>query len=439
MLAPLLLLVTLFAAQPAAASLERTAAPELAAAAQLANAPLLERTLMLEEAPASEIRFELFEGNELAAAASESSSAPGFHPLAAVSLLSKDGAEAPLVSADELRFQKTRIGVFDFLGTNLIGVQTGVTLNLQWGCGDFGCRFSEGIGIWLSEDPLGDRDSVNLYGFVGMRPHEKTDPLGLEGGPSTPQVGWLYKVEGELAGVRVSYVGSTVQELRARFSRHQWEQLMQAGTTRIERTPVFGQPNVAASRSGTLRGAQSEVVRGPEQRLLDNTRAEMEQANGELSPGGRPGRVLNKINAAREPGTLIERHGVTTGKAETVKVPGGGWLLPGLFFLQIGVDSYSNAMAQKEARYGMAPYGLMDEGGEFTVSEKENCLVCRNQFYKVYASGSRSGQQVEISRDEAMKLKREGEALWGTLDWKRDFVPGVLNRELPASPAERIY
>ncbi len=34
-------------------------------------------------------------------------------------------------------------------------------------------------GSWLSQDPLGDRDSPNLYGFVGVRPHEKTDPLGL--------------------------------------------------------------------------------------------------------------------------------------------------------------------------------------------------------------------------------------------------------------------
>ncbi|HEY3351090.1 MAG TPA: RHS repeat-associated core domain-containing protein [Thermoanaerobaculia bacterium] len=34
-------------------------------------------------------------------------------------------------------------------------------------------------GVWLSQDPLGDRDSPNLYGFVGARPHEKTDPLGL--------------------------------------------------------------------------------------------------------------------------------------------------------------------------------------------------------------------------------------------------------------------
>ncbi|MBK9064832.1 MAG: hypothetical protein IPL89_16835 [Acidobacteria bacterium] len=34
-------------------------------------------------------------------------------------------------------------------------------------------------GVWLSQDPMEDRDSPNLYGFVGGRPHEKTDPLGL--------------------------------------------------------------------------------------------------------------------------------------------------------------------------------------------------------------------------------------------------------------------
>ncbi|MCL4806706.1 MAG: hypothetical protein KJ062_02755 [Thermoanaerobaculia bacterium] len=33
---------------------------------------------------------------------------------------------------------------------------------------------------WLSEDPLEDVDSPNLYGYVAGRPHEATDPWGLE-------------------------------------------------------------------------------------------------------------------------------------------------------------------------------------------------------------------------------------------------------------------
>ena len=41
-------------------------------------------------------------------------------------------------------------------------------------------------GVWLSQDPLEDRDSPNLYGFVGARPHELTDPLGLAGGQPAP-------------------------------------------------------------------------------------------------------------------------------------------------------------------------------------------------------------------------------------------------------------
>jgi hypothetical protein len=39
--------------------------------------------------------------------------------------------------------------------------------------------YDPGSGMWLSQDPMGDKDSPNLYGFVGGRPQEKTDPLGL--------------------------------------------------------------------------------------------------------------------------------------------------------------------------------------------------------------------------------------------------------------------
>ena len=40
---------------------------------------------------------------------------------------------------------------------------------------------------WLSTDPLEDRDSPNLYGFVGMKPHMGTDPLGLQEGMDTSE------------------------------------------------------------------------------------------------------------------------------------------------------------------------------------------------------------------------------------------------------------
>ncbi|MGZ5428536.1 MAG: hypothetical protein ACXWFS_05960 [Thermoanaerobaculia bacterium] len=167
-------LAALFLAPLAEASLTRPGSPILEAPAPAITLP----------APAPEpSEFSLFVGDELTrdlGAPRASAEAGRFHPLAAVSLLSKDGAEAPLVSADPSRFPKTRIGVFDFLGSRIIGVERELSLELQWGSGRFGLKTSEGIGIWLSQDPAGDKDSPNLYGFVGGRPHERTDPLGLQ-------------------------------------------------------------------------------------------------------------------------------------------------------------------------------------------------------------------------------------------------------------------
>jgi hypothetical protein len=80
---------------------------------------------------------------------------------------------------DEASYPKTRYPVFGLLGTPILGELRGVSLELHWRSASFSCGFASGTVGWLSQDPMGDRDSVNLYGFVGMRPHEATDPLGL--------------------------------------------------------------------------------------------------------------------------------------------------------------------------------------------------------------------------------------------------------------------
>lgn len=163
-------LAALFLAPLADASLTRLSSPAIETPAS---------TLATPAAAPEPSEFSLFDGTEIARAAAESERAPSFHPLAAVSLLSKDGAEAPLVSVDELIYPKTRYRVFGLLGTPILGVERGLSLELRWGCADFSCGLASGTVGWLSQDPLGDKDSPNLYGFVGMRPHEKTDPLGL--------------------------------------------------------------------------------------------------------------------------------------------------------------------------------------------------------------------------------------------------------------------
>ena len=162
-------LAALFLAPIADASLSRASATERAI-----EAPVLTLT-----APAPEpSEFSLFEGDELTAAAAESKREPSFHPLAAVSLLD-ERVQRDLATPLESSYPKTRYRFFDFLGAPLVGVQRGVSLELRWGCADFSCGLSSGTVGWLSQDPMGDVDSPNLYSFVGMRPHEKTDPLGL--------------------------------------------------------------------------------------------------------------------------------------------------------------------------------------------------------------------------------------------------------------------
>jgi hypothetical protein len=80
---------------------------------------------------------------------------------------------------DEASYPKTRYRVFGLLGTPILGELRGVSLELHWRSASFSCELASGTVGWLSEDPLEDRDSPNLYGYVGARPHEKTDPLGL--------------------------------------------------------------------------------------------------------------------------------------------------------------------------------------------------------------------------------------------------------------------
>lgn len=287
--------------------------------------------------------------------------------------------------------------------------------------------YDPGIGIWLSQDPLGDVDSPNLYGFVAGRPHERTDPLGLAGEiPEPAQVGWTYRITGVVDGGRVAYVGSTVQELKDRLGRHKWNQLMRSSTTKVEMMPQYANVNVGASRSGTLRGAKSEAVRGPEQKIMDETRAQIEKANSELGPGEKPGRMLNEIRAAKEPKTLIERHGVKTGETSVLKAPGSSLILPSLFILTTATSAYNMT---KEQKFSWRTYTLTDEFGEFTLEQEEYCFSCSQ--YKIYVSGKRKGQREGVTAEEFRRLRREAEALWGTVDWKLDFVPGALNRELP--------
>jgi hypothetical protein len=165
----LVALAAFFLAPLAEASLPRTSAPATEASAPAIVSPD-------PEPPA----FSLFAGPELTAAAAPTGRAPSFLPLAAVSLLD-ERLQTELAARLEPSYPKTRYRVFEFLGAPILGVERGVSLELDWGCASFSCELLSGTVGWLSEDPLDDTDSPNVYGFVAMRPHEMTDPLGLQG------------------------------------------------------------------------------------------------------------------------------------------------------------------------------------------------------------------------------------------------------------------
>ncbi len=160
-------LAALFLAPIAEASLSRSSTPARGAPAITLASPASEPS-----------EFSLFEGDELTAATAESEGSPSFHPLAAVSLLD-EREQRELATPLETSYPKTRYRVFDFLGAPLLGIERGVSLELHWGCASFSCGFASGTVGFLTEDPLDDIDSPNVYGFVAGRPHEFTDPEGL--------------------------------------------------------------------------------------------------------------------------------------------------------------------------------------------------------------------------------------------------------------------
>jgi hypothetical protein len=93
------------------------------------------------------------------------------------------------------------------------------------------------------------------------------------------------------------------------------------------------------------------------------------------------------------------------------------------------LDSFLMYREAKLAQMHWAPYVLEDEGGFFILQCRTSLFS--SECFKKYADGELAGQQVELTPSEFRDLRDEAEALWGTTDWKGDFVPGLLLRELP--------
>jgi hypothetical protein len=244
-----------------------------------------------------------------------------------------------------------------------------------------------------------------------------------------PRVGWVYKLEGHLDGQSVVYVGSATDLKQRLTSDHKWARLLRQSSTKVYAMEVFAELNVQASNRQTLLSARIEALRAAEQRALDQAREQVERANRSRASGEKGTKILNEVNASTDAARWEARHKVTTSNRwQVVEGRVAGATAKAVAAVTL-LDAYLMYRDSKLSQYVMAPYVLGDEQGFFTLDQSSSLLASR--YYKAYLSGDIAGERVEISDSEFRGLKEEAEALWGTTDWKGDFVPGLLNRELP--------
>lgn len=245
-------------------------------------------------------------------------------------------------------------------------------------------------------------------------------------------IGNVYHIEGKIDGKPVQYTGSTAQELQARFSRHQWGQLLADPETTVTAYEVLADPRPDLTERGTARSAINQALRA------------VEEAHRARVAGTGP-LELNGIRAAtpEHAREWAERHSVSVSAGRVVDRMGnrvGGVLDP----VGTALDAAQFARDQRIAAQGVAiaPVTLQDELGRFTVSKKQGPLLglFGNEYSKTYVQGPHAGQQVAIDRDRYSFYEREAKALYGYMDWKGDFQPGLLNRTLQEIPrAATVY
>jgi hypothetical protein len=277
-------------------------------------------------------------------------------------------------------------------------------------------------------------------------------------------VGHVYIVRGvdSATGEAVSYTGSTIQDLRKRLGTHKWRQLIKAESTTIDIRRVDAEVDVKASGRGTMRSAKMEAARSAEEAVRRNVAKE-------------PSRPLNEVRAAKgkHMEAWAERHNVRVAKPTPYKVAGGtrrsgpgapastvtesstvaevasepvarrapaaprsprGGVKPKLggtaagFLGLVLYDAFKMAREQELEKYVSGPMILEDEGGAFTF---RGGGLFSPTFEKEYIAGESAGTVEPIDKKEFYELKEEHESLWGRVDWKGDFVPGKLRKELP--------
>ncbi len=255
-------------------------------------------------------------------------------------------------------------------------------------------------------------DGTNLYVYVSNNPLVLFDPDGR-----APQVvGRIYVIEGTLGGKSAVYVGSTAQELRKRFSAHTWKKLIQAKNTKVTVYEVGADIQPSMTRTKTVRAAVNQALRAVEQKVLTKVRK------------GKAARILNRARAGlpKNVKRWIKTHSPKLHKPSVAKLRGGTLKAAGGVLILL--DILKMARQIKANKYSQGPAVLAGEGGEFTVDYELGPLsgLWGNKYYENYISGPLSGKRLEISKEKFEEHRKEARALYGYIDWKGDFVPGLI-------------
>ena len=249
-----------------------------------------------------------------------------------------------------------------------------------------------------------------------------------------PHIGYIYRVEGYLNGQRVVYIGSAASIKTRLVKGHEWHRLLTQESTTVYVKKVYGTPDIAASGRGTPLSATREALRSMEEPELKKAEKRAEKENRKRKPGQKRTRVLNVDRAAREPHVWQKRHQTSRQiRWRRIKRPGSGIRLGAVSGGLLLLDVYRMYRDDKMSRYVMAPYVLEDEHGAFTLFYDRGILggLFSSSYYKRYIAGQYKGRKIQVSDSEFEALRDEAEALWGTVDWWGDFVPGLLQPELP--------
>lgn len=159
-----------------------------------------------------------------------------------------------LVDVEALRgspesYPETRIRAFAFLGSTLIGVSRGVSLDLLPGYGRFGLGLAEG-------------DVVNLYAYVGLQPHAATDPTGHCMGLDSLECSDYFK---ELGGLVSS--PAEILESAKRSGGFAWNEV--GGFVRAPFEAIRGVAELTGSLIGDPRGTTEGLLAAGKQLLED--------------------------------------------------------------------------------------------------------------------------------------------------------------------------